>query len=157
MNSPISDSSLKRQEKVLSDNRKNKLGLNWAKLSFNWNWALLWLRFATLHWWLPITITYPELNKPVNLVTSTYLHTRLLTCMLACLLTFLYTYQQRRPNSPLQTVNSNCPKSHISPPLNFHRLYFSQFQIYDILVQVGWVSYMQCHFRGLKIGLNTDL
>ena len=37
---------------------KNKLGLNWAKLSSNWNWDLLWLRFAALYWWVQTTITY---------------------------------------------------------------------------------------------------
>ena len=54
----------------------------------------------------------------MNLATSTYLHTSLLTCMLACLLTFLYTCLQRPPNCPLLTVNSNHPKSHTSHPLN---------------------------------------
>ena len=101
------------QNQLIRDNR-DKLGLKWAKLSSNWNWALLWLIFAALHWWLPTTIAYPESNKPVNLATSTYLHTSLLTCMLACLLTFLYTCLQRRPNCPLLTVNSNHPKSHTS-------------------------------------------
>ena len=28
---------------------ENKLGLNWAKLSSNWKWALLELRFAKFH------------------------------------------------------------------------------------------------------------
>ena len=102
--------------------RKNKLGLNWAKLSSNWNWGLLWLRFAALHWWLPTTIAYPEPNKPVNLLAYwlAYLHAYLLTCMLTCLLTFQYTY--------LLTVNSNRPKSHNSYPLNFHRLYLVNFK-----------------------------
>ena len=36
----------------------DKLGLNWAKLSSNWNWALLSLRFAALHWWLPTNYHY---------------------------------------------------------------------------------------------------
>ena len=36
----------------------NKLGLKWTKLSSNWNWALLWLRFAKLHWWLPTNYHY---------------------------------------------------------------------------------------------------
>ena len=27
----------------------NKLGLNWAKLSSNWNWDLIQLRFAALY------------------------------------------------------------------------------------------------------------
>ena len=27
----------------------NKLGLNWAKLSSNWNWDLIYSRFAVLH------------------------------------------------------------------------------------------------------------
>ena len=105
-------------KKIKMLNIINKLGLNWAKLSSNWNWGLLWLRFATLHWWLPTTISYPY--KLVNLVISTYLHTSLLTCMLACLLAFLYTGLQMRPNCPLLTVNSNRPKSHPSHPLNFH-------------------------------------
>ena len=96
----------------------NKLGLNWAKLSSNWNWGLLWLRFAVLHWWLPTTIAYPEPNKPANLLA--YWLAYLLTCMLTCLLTFQYTY--------LLTVNSNHPKSHNSYPLNFHRLYLVNFK-----------------------------
>ena len=88
----------------------NKRGLNWAKLSFNWNRDLLWLTFAALHWWLPTSITYPELNKPVILVTSTYLHTSLLNCMLACLLTFLYTCLQMRPNWSLHyLLTIYCP------------------------------------------------
>ena len=68
---------------------------------------------------------------------STYLHTSLLTCMLACLLTFLYTCLQRRPNSPLLTVNSNHPKSHNSHPLNFHRLYLVNFKFMIYLPKQG--------------------
>ena len=71
---------------------------------------------------------------------STYLHTSLLTCMLACLLTFLYTCLQRRPSSPLLTVNSNRSKSHSSHTLNFRQIY-----LVNILAWVGWVSSMQCH------------
>ena len=40
----------------------NKLGLNWAKLSSNWNWALLQLRFAALHWWLQTIYHYISLS-----------------------------------------------------------------------------------------------
>ena len=79
---------------------------------------------------LPLHITEP--NMPVNLLTSTYLHTSsftcLLACMLVCLLTFLQACLHRRPNCPIIKVNSNRPKSHISHPLNFHRLYFVNFK-----------------------------
>ena len=78
----------------------------------------------------------------MNLVTSTYLHTSLLTCMLACLLTFLYTCLQRRPNCPLLTVNSNRPKSHNSHPLNFHRLYLVNFKF--MIYLPGWDGSLLC-------------
>ena len=48
--------------------------------------------------------------------------------MHACLLTFLYICLHRRPNCPVITVNSNCPKSHTSCPLNFHQLYLVNFK-----------------------------
>ena len=35
--------------KVFMRENKNKLGLNWAKLSSNWNWALLQLRSVALN------------------------------------------------------------------------------------------------------------
>ena len=78
----------------------------------------------------------------MNLLTSTYLHTSLLTCMPACLLTFLYTCLQRRPNCPLLTVNSNRPKSHNRHPLNFHRLYLVNFKF--MIYLPGWDGSLLC-------------
>ena len=101
-----------------SRNREKKSGTELGKAQLQ-----LELDFTLLHYIDDnqlTSITYPELNKPVNLVTCSYLHTSLLNCMLACLLTFLYTCLQRQPNCPLLTVNSNRPKSHPSHPLNFH-------------------------------------
>ena len=55
-----------------------KLGLNWAKLSSNWNWDLLWLRFAALYWWLQTTITLSTISLWTWLLS--------INCILACLI-----------------------------------------------------------------------
>ena len=66
----------------------DKLGLNWAKLSSNWNWDLL---HYINDYKLPLHVT--EHNKSVTLVTSTYWHTSLLNCYLPCLLVYLLSYK----------------------------------------------------------------
>ena len=88
-------------EVVWATPKENKLGLNWAKLSSNWNWGLL---YYIDDYQLP-------LQQPVNLLD--YLH--------AYLLSYFPLYLPT-------TVNSNRPKSHTSYPLNFHRLYLVNFK-----------------------------
>ena len=65
----------------LEQNKKNKLGLNWAELSSNLNWTLLLLRLAKLHLWLPTTITNHWALLPI-------------TCRLACLLACFFCQAQ---------------------------------------------------------------
>ena len=75
----LETSPLFEEKNIFTIRKKhNKLGLNWAKLSSNWNWYLLWLRFAALYWWLQTTIHITVHNKSVNLVTYFYLRTSLL-------------------------------------------------------------------------------
>ena len=79
---------ISRKNIIIINIKVDKLGLNWAKLSSNWNWDLL---HYINDYKLPLHVT--EHNKSVTLVTSTYWHTSLLNCYLPCLLVYLLSYK----------------------------------------------------------------